>query len=204
MRTAWRFASAAFAFGVVAIGSTGCAREMVPPIQGHHSAALRATTAYTRLTSDDVTIASPVIANIAQPVPIDVPSIAQPAHIDIPSIAQPVRIDVPSIAYNIDRVPGELASLRRLLMYAALGILTCGLLNAALLLGILRALLRKPAPAVLPARETPSLVAQNKRCSCGTPISSRSRTGRCRRCALAHNRQLATASTGLRSLPPAS
>lgn len=206
MRTAIRIAGAAIGLGVLVLANAGCARDVLPTSHGLHGAALRSTSYHHLAFTEGVTVtgagAKTLSAFAIAPLAgSDVPAAAAPA----PAAPALEAVDIPGAVRDVERIPAELGQLRRLLMYGALGVLVCGGLNAVLLTAILVALLRRPAP--VPVRRTPetdaSAAAPIVRCGCGTPISVRSRTGRCRRCALAHNRSLA-AGDGLRSLEPAS
>ena len=171
MRSACWSLLAAF---VLALANVGCAREVIPALHEHGRAALRP---------------APHGAVASARAPIKPTAIADSA--------QPIEINLPALARDVDTVPAELDALRRLLRYAALGVLVCGALNAVLLFCILLALQRRTTVAI--AEVPGSAIVQTPRCGCGTPISPRSRTGRCRRCALAHRRTDAAARTAVPS-----
>lgn len=102
------------------------------------------------------------------------------------------------VTRSAERTAAELPALRRAITLCALALFGIGLLNAALLGAILQALrelLRASAKlraAVVTAPALPAASATVRQsasengartCTCGTAVSSRSRSGRCRRCA---------------------
>lgn len=112
--------------------------------------------------------------------------------VDLATILTGARV----VTRSAERTAAELPALRRAITLCALALFAIGVLNAALLgaiLQALRALLRasvKHDAAVAPAPPVSSgALAQStapagaRTCSCGTAVSSRSRSGRCRRCA---------------------
>lgn len=151
--------------------TASCGRDVLSASHGLHGDAIRTTSYH---------VAALALEPAAEPA-------ATPAEV----------VDVTRAVRDVERIPGELSRLRRLLMYGALGVLICAGLNAVLLAAILGALLRLPArqTAALPNAEP--LTVPARRCRCGNAVSEHSRTGRCRRCALAKNRRLAAAQTAL-------
>ncbi|MEO7038793.1 MAG: hypothetical protein ABI186_02060 [Candidatus Elarobacter sp.] len=119
---------------------------------------------------------------------------APSASVDLATILTGARV----ITRSAERTAAELPALRRAITLCALALFGIGVLNAALLgaiLQALRALLRAsaklgtsavaaPTPAAGSAAIEQSSAANAARtCSGGTAVSSRSRSGRCRRCA---------------------
>jgi hypothetical protein len=104
-----------------------------------------------------------------------------PAAAGVP-IQGPAGLDLSSVARSAVNIPHEIQDLERTVVGAALALGTIGLINAALLirLATIRARERMPvSPEVtLEAAPVP------KTCACGTTISVRTKSGRCRRCAL--------------------
>jgi hypothetical protein len=144
---------------------SACGRALVPGTHQNHVAGQRGTSA-------------PAIAAVRIS-PVAVQAAAAP---ELP-------VNLPSVLNAAERFPWEVAALRRTIAYGALGLLLVGMLNAGLLFAILRTLERRRenpvGEAIVPVEHAP------RRCSCGVTVSDRSRTGRCRRCALAHTRETA-------------
>jgi hypothetical protein len=93
-------------------------------------------------------------------------------------------------------LPAQIAGLSHLVLWCTIVLATVGLLNAVLATAILfqKTPARAPAPGPPVASEAvisgddpktrPELPAAAL-CACGAPVSARSKTGRCRRCAQA-------------------
>lgn len=189
MTAAIRSAGAVFGISVLVLAIAGCGRDVLPASHGLHGNTIR-TRSYNHLAFTQGVTPSGSKSS----------SLTALALAPEPAAAPTETVDVPRAVRDVGRIPGELARLRRLLMYGALGVLVCGALNAVLLTSILCALLRLRPRQTAWLPETEALGVSTRHCRCGNAISERSRTGRCRRCALAHNRRLATAQTALQSL----
>jgi hypothetical protein len=94
-------------------------------------------------------------------------------------------LDLSSVARSAVNIPNEIQDLERAVVVAAVVLGAIGLINAALLIRL--ATMRRdrsPVPPVVTLEAAPALNA----CACGATISVRSKSGRCRRCALEHRR----------------
>jgi hypothetical protein len=116
-----------------------------------------------------------------------------------PAAAQPDTIDVTTVLHSAIAVPAQLTALQRAITWGAILLGSIGAVNAVLLILLLSAR-TSPATAAgigaaalstgtTSAGPRPRANAVQPRteagitCACGSPISARSKTGRCRRCA---------------------
>jgi hypothetical protein len=100
------------------------------------------------------------------------------------------QFDFSSALHAALGLPAQIAAFSHLVLWCTIVLATVGLLNAALSAGILfqgtrtRATASEPAianAAPKGAEAQPAAVT----CACGAPVSARSKSGRCRRCAQA-------------------
>jgi hypothetical protein len=120
-------------------------------------------------------------------------------HASTPTPA-PGFIDLSTVAQSVTAVPRQLEELQRAIVWSSAILAAIGLANAALMVSLLRARRRVPIPIptsiipVTPAFDPVTLTRDDvlapadvspasKMCSCGSSISARSKSGRCRQCA---------------------
>jgi hypothetical protein len=108
-----------------------------------------------------------------------------PATAAVP-IKAPDTLDLSSVARSAMNIPQEIRDLEYAVVAAALALGTIGLINAALLirLATMRHRERLPVSPPVTLEAAPPL----KTCACGAAISARTKSGRCRRCALEQRR----------------
>lgn len=108
-----------------------------------------------------------------------------PATAAVP-INAPDALDLSSVARSALNIPHEIQDLEHAVVVAALALGGIGLINAALLI---RLATMRPRERVVAAPEvTLEAAPALKTCACGATISVRTKSGRCRRCALEHRR----------------
>jgi len=104
-----------------------------------------------------------------------------PAAAAVP-IEGPDALDLSSLARSAVKIPHEIQDLEHAVVGAALALGAIGLINAVLLL---RLATRRPRERMPVSPEvTLEAAPAPKTCACGTTISVRTTSGRCRRCAL--------------------
>jgi hypothetical protein len=94
-------------------------------------------------------------------------------------------LDLSSVARSALNIPHEIQDLEHAVVVAAAALGAIGLINAALLIRL--ATMRRER---LPVSSEVTLEAAPapRTCACGATISARSKSGRCRQCALEHRR----------------
>ncbi len=113
---------------------------------------------------------------------VHVSLVAIPSAAAIPSRA-PDALDLSSVARSAVSIPRGIADLEHAVVIATVSLGAIGLINAALLI---RLATMRPRERLRVAPEQALEVVPAKTCACGAAISARTKSGRCRRCALEH------------------
>jgi hypothetical protein len=109
----------------------------------------------------------------------------------------PELLDLSSAVRSALIIPSEIETLERAVIVSCSVLAAIGLINAALLIRLLRVRRRERTlvptvqmePIVPTAPSASSTTLAQKLCACGAAISSRSKSGRCRQCARKHQRE---------------
>jgi hypothetical protein len=112
-----------------------------------------------------------------------------PATAAVP-VKAPDTLDLSSVARSAVSIPQEIRDLEYAVVVAALVLGAIGLINAVLLIRLATMRPRERLP--LSPEVTPEAAPPQKTCACGATISARTKSGRCRRCALEQRRNNAS------------
>jgi hypothetical protein len=113
------------------------------------------------------------------------------APIDAPAPRPtPETVSVSSVIHSAIALPGELVRLEHVIIISCSVVSAIGLMNVGLLL-VLIVRQRRGRPVATQAIDVPA----SRVCNCGAPISPRSKSGRCRQCALDQRRRKTTFAT---------
>jgi hypothetical protein len=169
-----------FAILLFALALSGCSFSVADVVPGHHAAG-----------------AQPMQVSFA------VASVATPAPRRNPEL-----LDVSTAIHSAITLPGEIVELEHVIVVGCSVLAAIGLVNGVFLLTLIARQRAGRDPAVQPVLETPVAeaavmkaaeaavmdvtVAATKTCSCGAIISARSKSGRCRQCALEQRRSKTT------------